>query len=455
MRIAVINGSPKGKNSITLQTSIYLSKKFTEHEFRILNAAQLIKLLEKDFSRAEEILEWAEIVVFSYPVYTFLAPYGMHKFIELLKASGIDLSGKWATQISTSKHFYDITAAAYIEDNIADLGMRYVNGLLADMDDLLTERGREEAVGFFKYLVSMVESGVEDRIVRHRSGGTHTPKLATIPTEAKPGCEKDIVIITDGDQTDTSLGRMIARFQANIGYKTRIVDISKLGLLGGCIGCFACAVSSKCVYPDGFDSYLRESIQTADAIVYAFSIKDHSMGPLFKMYDDRNFCNGHRTVTVGMPIGYLISGDYSEEDNLRTVVEARASVGHNFLAGVATDEDDPDGTVDALCARISYAFSEGYVPPQSFYGVGGLKIFRDLIYEMRGMMRADHKFYKKNGFYDFPQKKWARSYMMYLVGFLLGNEKLRRKIKGKMNEGMLMPYVKLFRREFGEDKKQK
>lgn len=58
------------------------------------------------------------------------------------------------------------------------------------------------------------------------------------------------------------------------------------------------------------------------------------MGALFKMYDDRQFCNGHRTVTMGMPMGYLISGNYSMESNLRMVIEGRAQVGGNYLAGV-------------------------------------------------------------------------------------------------------------------------
>ena len=63
---------------------------------------------------------------------------------------------------------------------------------------------------------------------------------------------------------------------------------------------------------------------------------------------------------------------------------------------------------------------------------------------MRGMMRADHKFYKKNGYYDFPQKKRLTSMKMYLVGALLFSEKIRKKMGNKMNEGMLMPYKKLF-----------
>ena len=73
-----------------------------------------------------------------------------------------------------------------------------------------------------------------------------------------------------------------------------------------------------------------------------------------------------------------------------------------------------------------------------------MKIFRDLIYQMRGMMRADHKFYKKQGIYDFPQKKYISSLKMYLVGFLLGNQKIVNKMGNAMNEGMLAPYKKLF-----------
>jgi len=170
------------------------------------------------------------------------------------------------------------------------------------------------------------------------------------------------------------------------------------------------------------------------------------MGALFKMYDDRNFCNGHRTVTIGMPVGYLVSGDLSKEYNLQTIIEARAQVGTNFLAGVATDEWNPDGEIDRLAQTLFYALERKYVPPQNFYGIGGMKIFRDLIWLMQGMMRADHKFYKSHGQYDFPQKKRGMMLKMYLVGALLANEKIKAKMGNKMNEGMLMPYEKLLQK---------
>ncbi|MCQ2151036.1 MAG: hypothetical protein MJY46_04145 [Bacteroidales bacterium] len=54
-----------------------------------------------------------------------------------------------------------------------------------------------------------------------------------------------------------------------------------------------------------------------------------------------------------------------------------------------------------------------------------MKIFRDLIFLMRGLMRADHRFFKSHGQYDFPQKKFGTSMNMYLVGSLMHNQKLK------------------------------
>ena len=445
MKLAILNGSPKGQYSITLQTTEYLRRIFPEHQFTVLHVGQRIKALEKDFSPAKALLEESDALIFSYPVYTFLAPSQLHRFFELAKAAKLSLQGKYAAQISTSKHFYDVTAHAYVKENALDLGLRYVSGLSADMEDLLTPKGREDAEKFFRHFLWAVEEG----LYTQAEPAPELPPLCPA-TPLSPGAEKrrdkDVLILTDHTDPQSPVQKMIDRFRGMLPYETRVVNISEYPLKGGCLGCFRCAVSEKCIYTDGFDTFLREKIQTADAIVYACAIRDHSMGARFKMYEDRNFCNGHRTVTVGMPVGYLLSGHYSREQNLKTVIEARASTGGNYLAGVASDEQETDQRIDALCKSLTYALETGHTVPQDFWGVGGMKIFRDLIYQMRGMMRADHKFYKKQGIYDFPQKKKLTSLKMYLVGMLLSSETVMKKAGSKMNEGMLAPYQKLFDR---------
>ena len=443
MKILVLNGSPKGNNSITLQTVLFLEKKFPEHSFEVLHMGQKTKSLAKDFTPALEAIARADVLLFSYPVYTFIAPCQLHRFIRLMKENGAEVSGKIATQISTSKHFYDTTAHRYIQDNVQEMGMHFIRGLSADMEDLTTKKGQQEAESWFAHFLWSAEKGFFEPY--YPIPAPTAPVPVTVPEENFEGKPGDVVIIADLKPGDTQLAGMISRFRTKLPYATRVVNIREYPFKGGCLGCFRCAATGKCVHKDGFDDYLRNEIQTADSMVYAFSIEDHSMGYLFKTYDDRQFCNGHRTVTIGMPVGYLISGNLSKEENLRTIIEGRAQVGSNILAGIATDEVDTDASVDAFAANLDYALKNKNTGPQNFYGVGGMKIFRDLIYQMRGFMRADHKFFKAHGQYDFPQKQWAKSLAMYLVGFMIANPKLHSKMDGKMNEGMLMPYKKVLK----------
>ena len=457
MNILVLNGSPKGQYSITLQTIHYLEKLHPEHSFEVFHVGQRIKALEKEFAPALEAVKNADLLLFSYPVYTFIAPYQLHRFVELLKESGVAMDGKYATQFSTSKHFYDVTAHRYIQDNCQDMGLKYIRGLSADMDDLLAEKGQKEAEDFFRFVCWSVEKDAYEAFPASLTEANHVAVtvangvFASKETNAeaadwesdnaeKPG---DVVIITDCEPENVQLQSMIARFRTVLPRKSRVVNIREYPFKGGCLGCFNCAVSGKCIYKDGFDDFLRNDIQTAEAIVYAFSIKDHSMGAAFKLYDDRQFCNGHRTVTMGMPMGYLVSGNYSREFNLQMIIEGRAQVGGNFLAGVATDETNPDVEIDRMAETLNYALEHQYVPPQNFYGIGGMKIFRDLIWLMQGMMKADHKFYKSHGQYDFPQKKRGTMLKMYLVGALISSPKLKAKMGNAMNEGMIAPYKKV------------
>ena len=442
MNVLVINGSPKGQYSTTLQTSLFLEILHPEHTFSYLNAGQKVRAFEKDFSEAEAALSAADVIIFSYPVYTFLVPSQLHRFIELIKESNIDISGKFVTQISTSKHFYDVTAHNFIRDNCFDLGLRYVKGFSADMDDLTTEKGQREAETFFDYFLWCVNNDISEPNNMCYSDPKH--RMVTIPDN---GAEKDkrpgdVVVVADLAEEDIQLATMIKRFSAVSSRSVRAVNIRSFPFKGGCISCFNCSVDGTCIYKDGFADLLRNDIQTAEAIVLAFSIKDHSMGSIFKTYDDRQFCNGHRTVTMGKPFAYLVSGNLSEEENLRMVIDGRAEVGGNFLAGVATDEFNPDADIDALAKKLSYAVENSYIQPANFLGVGGMKIFRDLIWLMQGMMKADHKFYKAHGQYDFPQKKRGRMLAMYFVGGMMGNKKLKEKMGNKMNEGMIMPYKK-------------
>lgn len=440
MKFLVVNGSPKGKYSCTLHTILYLEKIFKEHTFEVLNVGRNIKALEKDFEAAKKALSECDAIIFSYPVYTFIAPSQLHRFIELIKTHNVDLKDKFVTQITTSKHFYDMTAHKYIEENCYDLKMKYVKGLSQDMDDLPKKSGQLDAINFFKFFISSIENDMFEIIPASKE--YELPKYNVSFEKTSKDESKEVVIVSDLCDDDENLKNMIEDFKNLLPFKSKVVNIKEFPFSGGCLGCFNCAGDGKCIYKDGFDNFLRENIQKSDAIVIAFTIKDHSMGARFKMYDDRQFCNGHRTVTEGMPFGYIINGDYENEHNLKTIVEARAEVGHNYLAGVGYNKETLEKMIDKLC----YAINNKYVQPRNFYGVGGMKIFRDLIWIMRGIMKADHVYYKKHGVYDFPQKRRGQMMLMCLLGSMVRNKKIKAKMGNKFNEGMIAPYQKVIKK---------
>ncbi|MFI3250219.1 MAG: NAD(P)H-dependent oxidoreductase [Eubacteriales bacterium] len=442
MNITVINGSPKGKNSITVQTAYYLEKRFPDHQFTYFDVGQRIRSYEKDCSEVFEGLKQADLILFVYPIYTFLAPYQLHRFVELMAESGIDISGKCATQITTSKHFFDVTAHNWMEEICSDFNLKFLKGLSADMEDLLEPKGRDQAEHFFEKILFDISHDIYQPPIKYTVPPKPAPHVASLPTVPKTK-EKDVVMVTNMAPDDVNLAQMIADFTATFPYEVRIVNLRDYPFSGGCLGCMRCSTTEKCIYKDNFDVFLREEVQNGDALIYAFTIQNHFTHSSMKCYDDRQFCNGHRTVTHGMPVGYLISGNYQNEQNLKVLVEARSDVGGLYLAGVATDEGDTAHSISSLSHSLHYALNHCCERPKTFYGVGGTKIFRDLIYLMQGMMKADHKYYKQNGIYDFPHNNKGKMLQMKIIGSMLSMPSVQKKIGGQLSGYIVSPYTKL------------
>ena len=57
MKITILNGSPKGAESVTMQYILYIKKKHPEHEYNIINIAQTIKKIEKNEERFKNVLK--------------------------------------------------------------------------------------------------------------------------------------------------------------------------------------------------------------------------------------------------------------------------------------------------------------------------------------------------------------------------------------------------------------
>ncbi|OOB79359.1 MAG: iron-sulfur protein [Epulopiscium sp. Nuni2H_MBin003] len=436
LNILIINGSPKGKNSITLQTTLYLQKRFPQYNFNILNVTRFL-----NDSSKEAMLE-ADLIIFSYPVYTCLVPYQLHRYIELIKESKITLTNKFATQITTSKHFYDVTAHKFIEQNCYDLGLKYIKGLSADMEDLQKPHGRSAADDFFEKVIFNISHEIYSRQNILYTSINKVPYKSTLPNRPKK-TDKDIVLITNVKEDDTNLKNMIRDFKNGSLYDVREINIRNFPFQGGCIGCFKCTIDGTCIYKDNFSDLLSKQIHNADAIFYAFTIEDHYTHSSFKCFEDRQFANGHRVLTKGKITGYIISGDYQNETNIQTIVQARSDIAKMYLAGVATDEGNTKKDIINLINSTTYALKHNLNSSKSFYSVGGSKIFRDLVFQTQGFMQADHKFYKQTGEYDFPHKNISVILGMKVLGMLISSEQAKKYMPAPLSEYMLMPYKKV------------
>lgn len=58
------------------------------------------------------------------------------------------------------------------------------------------------------------------------------------------------------------------------------------------------------------------------------------------------------------------------------------------------------------------------------------------------MMKADHRFYKEHGIYDFPQKLKKRILQMKLAEALIALPPVQKKLKGQIIQYIIDPYQK-------------
>ncbi len=418
MNITVLNGSPKGKNSITLQTVHYLEKHFPEHQFHIYPVSSRIKTLEKDMSRILDAMEEADLLLFSYPVYMSMPPSQLQHFMELVKSSRRrDFRGIYVTQITTSRHDGDGTAHGYMEENFHDLGMKVLKGLSADRGDLLTGKGREEAVQFLKFVNWQISRDYYEPVPDHRYKGIRVPATLSATHEEMQvkSTNYTAVIVTDYEQEDRHLIDMIVRFRRVFPFRTKVVNIRSFAFKSGCTGCLGCIRDGICVLDDGFQDFLRNEVFTGSAVVYACRLQSHSLGWFMKQFEDRQFCNRkrNRNKADGYPVGYLISGDFRYEVNLRTALEERAAEAGSCLCGIATDEQDTDQSIDKLASVLAYVLEEGCSVNSG------------------------------SGEHSKKHPKESLREKMYLS--LAGNKTISKRFRKQIDEGMTMAYKKAIR----------
>ena len=450
MKIAVLNGSPKGMNSVTMQYMKYLENRFTEHSFSYLTVAGRIGVLER---RPEELAEaikevsGSDLVFWAFPLYYMLCCSQYKRFIELLFEEGKDtFRGIPAAALTTSIKFYDHTAHNYIRGICSDLGMPFCGGYSAESSDLFKEEERHRLRGFFKSVIERVENG---RFLQD-TGRTADPELLKYcPGDAEPvPTDGKWLVLADLKGSGDNLRNMVNRFMGASGNRAELMDISRIDFKP-CTGCCRCAPDNVCMF--GEDNYVklhRDRVMRADVIVIAGEIRDRYLSSIWKRFFDRSFYMGHTPSLKGKQAGFLISGSLSSRQNLKEILVSWAEFQGMGMADIVTDEapcsEELDTAIDSMVESLESSRASGYIPPETFRHVGGAKLFRDYIWgELRPLFQADHRYYRKNGLYDFPQKSFRTRIMNLLLPPILKFPPVKRKMLEKMPGAMTMRFRKI------------
>jgi len=464
MKIAVLNGSPKGETSVTMQYVRYMQQEFPQHDMEIIHIAQRIKKIERDAGAFQDVIDRVRAsdgVLWAFPLYILMVHGNYKRFIELVWERGATdaFAGKHAATLSTSIHFFDHTAHNYVHAICDDLEMRFTGSFSAEMQDLLKEEGRARLTTFAGNFFRAVEEDVP-------TPRRYAPLVARAfdyepgPVERQVDAGgKRVVVVTDAEPHQTNLIRMTDRFVAALSGDVEVINLHDVDIKGGCLGCLRCGYDNQCAYlgKDGFVDFYNTKQKTADVIVFAGAIRDRYLSSTWKTFFDRSFFNTHAPSLMGKQFGFIISGPLRQIPNLQEILEGWIQMQRSNLAGFVTDEDgedaaagsaEIDGLLHHLAKRLIRLSDQGYVQPQTFLGVGGIKIFRDDMWgRLRIAFQADHRAYKRLGVYDFPQRDLGVRVLNTFVAPLMRIPRVREAFTKRMKEGMVQPYQRIFQDE--------
>jgi len=452
MKIAVINGSPKGKDSVTLRYIEFLKMQHVDLDFEVFNVGQQILKLEKNndyFTSIIARISEADALLWATPVYYMLVPAQLKRFVELIdeRNSVKAFAGKPAAALTTSIHFFDHTAVRYLQEVSKDLKMPWQGAYPAEMHDLFRSREKERLVKFWNLVIKGFSTPGQRQTTSYVPAEKLPPEYLPVgtPLPVDTGGKK-IILIADLEDRNTNLAAMIGYLKDCYQGGITAINLADANIKFACRGCLACGADNRCFYEkrDSFKTIFEEEVRTADIIFFAGAIRDRFLSARFKMFMDRSFYLNHVPYLQGKQVGFLISGPLHQNSNLRDILEAYPAMHQGNLVEIVTDEApvpaETDQAIQNLAQRSVTLAKQGYQQPVSFPAVGGRKVFRDFIAgPSQVVFPADYNYYRRNHFFDYPQRKKATQAVVLFLRNLLKIPRFRREFTARIINGMVAP----------------
>jgi len=147
---------------------------------------------------------------------------------------------------------------------------------------------------------------------------------------------------------------------------------------------------------------------------------------------------------------FLAAGDFNANPAAKEVAEAFAECGGARLCGLISDTGDAVSTAKAIsdAAQLAARVSEKKTPmPPTYRSFGAYKIFRDLVYKIPFVFRADFRFYNTRGMLKFPNTELGVHMQKLVMGLMMSVPRLRKDIRKNFPKYMLARHQELIEKE--------
>ncbi|MBI9089632.1 MAG: flavodoxin family protein, partial [Desulfobacterium sp.] len=211
-------------------------------------------------------------------------------------------------------------------------------------------------------------------------------------------------------------------------------------------GCTECGYDNQCVYKDDFISFYNSKVISSDIVVFALELNGRMFSSKWKTYFDRRFFYNHVPEMKGKQLGILISGKISSY--FHDFVDGLSEFQETNLSEIVTDECADSKILNKdiqQLAENSVSFANsGYIKPHTFLGVASKKIFRDDVFgKLRFIFQADHRYFKKHRFYDFPHTQYKKRLFILFMMLITKIPAIRKRLYSKAKDLLCAPHEKV------------
>lgn len=384
MKICVLSCSPKGENSLGLQSAKFLQQFYPDDVFDIHFTTKLDCPDEVVDAAAD-----ADLILILSSIFHLNVHGQMMSMLDQLSAKlkaklGDGIDKKYFAYMTSSNFLYDIGAHKYVTHWARSEKLNFLRLLSLKDESLLTEQGREELYRWFAY--------TKDTIELLRNGGV--PQVT----------EKRKVSILNDHLPEASVNRVKSLYEER-GCEVDVVNLSEYDVKP-CNACFACYSNRTCCMKDDVPAIADRLGTNTDLMLTMGTLKRGMLSQKFKFWTDRHVQFGRAGTSDEFVRMTLVESDEEPLERQQSMTEfaqweeAINGIGRDYGAGtyfMRTGDEEID--ITRYVDDTILIMNNELVGPRNVFSECLNTRFAELAHLLQFMVPLDYAHFKKDGYY--------------------------------------------------------